>query len=151
MIAGVTQQHKFDLTQMWAHDCRSLVLVRHYRAVFLCAGSVSRDEGGRRCTELTQQRFLDKDPPAAQPAAVYSYGILEWTARTLSPAASYWHINNTIDLIPYWVLRDRVLAPAEQKAVPKGGRRGHQPYGRVGGPTFYKLPKIEGSAKSGYK
>lgn len=123
----------------------SLVLVRHYRAVLLCAGSVSRDEGGRRCTELTQI-FLSKDPPATQPAAVCSTGILEWTSGTLSPAASCWHINNTTDLIHHQIW-DRVSAPAEQKAVPKGGRRGHQPYGRVGGPSSCKLPEIERSAK----
>lgn len=124
--AGDTQQYEFDLTQTWAHDCSSLELVRHYGAAFFYVGSVPGEEARARCTELTQQRLLSKDPPAAQPIAAYSYGILERTSGALSPAASYWHINNTINLICHWVLRDRLLAPAEQKALPKGGRRGHQ-------------------------
>lgn len=77
------------------------MLVRHYGAVFFYAGSVPGEEAGARCAELTQQRFLNKDPPEAQPVAAYSYGILEWTSGTLSPAASHWHINNTINLICY--------------------------------------------------
>lgn len=109
------------------------MLVRHSGAVVFYAGSVPGKEAEARCTELTQQIFLHKDTPEAQPVAAYSYGILEWTSGTLSPAAGYWHINNTINLICYRVLRGRLLASAKQKAVPKGKRRGHQPYGRAGG------------------
>jgi len=86
---------------MWAHDFSSLELVRCYGDAFFYAGSVLREEAGARSTELTQQRFLNKDPPEAHPFAPYSYGILEWTSGALSPAASYWHINNTINLICY--------------------------------------------------
>lgn len=50
------------------------------------------------------------------------HDILDRASAALSPAVSCWHINNPINLICYWVLGDRLLAPAEQKAVPKGER-----------------------------
>lgn len=134
--AGVTQEYTFVLTQTWAHGCSSLVLIKHYGAVFFYAGSVPGKEAGARCTELTQQRFLNKDQSEAEPFPACSYGILEWTPETLNPAASYWHINNTINLICYWVLRERLLAPPEQETVTKGEKRHHRPYRRAGGPSI---------------
>lgn len=99
---------------------------------WLCAGGGGRGKmHWADSTNISEQRST-----IAQPIAAYNDDILEWTSGALSPAASYWHINNTINLICYWVLRDRLLTPAEQKAMPKGEMRGHQPYGRAGGPSI---------------